>query len=196
MRAKIVNSEQLTVNNERQWLLTIHYSRSTVHYLCFMDSEQTKKAVRKAFTDYLEKNSHRKTNERFSILQEIYTLNDHFDADRLYSYMKEKKYNVSRATIYNTLELLLDANLIMKHQFGKNLSLFERSFAYKQHDHLICEDCGHVFEFCDPRIQQIQSMIGDLLKFNIDHHSLHLFGRCKELLAGSCRNFTKTPAHP
>src|SRR5438552_13878379 len=112
--------------------------------------------------------------------------------ERLYSYLKEKKYKVSRATVYNTMELLLDANLIMKHQFGKNLALYEKSYAYKQHDHLICEDCDHVFEFCDPRIQQIQTMIGDLLKFNIDHHSLHLFGRCKELgQKGECRYQTK-----
>src|SRR5438477_6486404 len=98
-----------------------------------MNAEQIKQAVRKAFTDYLEKNEHRKTNERYAILHEVYSLNEHFDADRLFSYMKEKKYNVSRATIYNTIELLLDANLIMKHQFGKNLALYERSFAYKQH---------------------------------------------------------------
>jgi Fur family ferric uptake transcriptional regulator len=86
------------------------------------------------------------------------------------------------------MELLLEANLVTKPQFGKNLALFETSYAYKQHDHLICDDCEHVFEFCDPRIQQIQSMIGDLLKFNITHHSLHLFGKCRELAAnGTCK---------
>src|SRR5271169_3054610 len=124
-----------------------------------MKVEEIKKQVRKIFNDYLDRHEHRKTKERYAILDEIYTLNDHFDAERLYSYLKEKKYNVSRATVYNTLELLLEANLIMKHQFGKNLALYEKSYAYKQHDHLICEDCEHVFEFCDPRIQQIQSMV-------------------------------------
>ena len=157
-----------------------------------MNQEEIKIAVRKVFTEYLEKNDHRKTTERFAILDEIYTLDDHFDVDRLFSCMKEKKYNVSRATIYNTLELLLDANLIMKHQFGKNLALYERSFTFKQHDHLICEDCDHVFEFCDPRIQQIQSMIGSLLKFNIDHHSLYLFGKCQQLIQnGKCQHKAK-----
>jgi Fur family ferric uptake transcriptional regulator len=154
-----------------------------------MTTEEIKKQVRKIFNDYLDRNEQRKTKERYAILDEIYTLNDHFDTDRLYSYLKEKKYNVSRATVYNTLELLLDAGLIMKHQFGKNLALYEKSFAYKQHDHLICEDCEHVFEFCDPRIQQIQTMVGDLLKFSISHHSLHLFGQCKELAEkGQCRH--------
>ncbi len=150
--------------------------------------EELRKSVRKVFTEYLEKHSQRKTTERFAILDEIYSLNEHFDIEQLFKLLKGEKYHVSRATVYNTMELLLDANLVMKHQFGKNLALYEKSYAYKQHDHLICNDCEHVFEFCDPRIQQIQSMIGDLLKFNIDHHSLHLFGKCKELAeAGTCK---------
>ena len=149
--------------------------------------EEIKLSVRKVFTDYLEEHHQRKTGERFAILDEIYSLNEHFDVEKLYSVLKKKKSGVSRATVYNTIELLLDANLVMKHQFGKNLALYERSYAYKQHDHLICNDCGFVYEFCDPRIQQIQSMIGDLLKFKIEHHSLHLFGKCQALLeTGRC----------
>jgi Fur family ferric uptake transcriptional regulator len=150
---------------------------------------EMKKSVRKLFSDYLEKNKHRKTSERFEVLSEVYAMKGHFDVEHLFRHMKNKKSNVSRATIYNTIELLLDCNLIMKHQFGKNLALYEKSHAYKQHDHLICDDCEHVFEFCDPRIQQIQSMMGDILKFNITHHSLHLFGKCRELITtGICPN--------
>jgi len=163
-----------------------------------MDQDSIIKSVTKAFTDYLEKQGHRKTGERYAVLNEIYSLSDHFDVEQLYSHMKAKSYDISRATIYNTLELLLEANQVMKHQFGKNLALFEKSFSYKQHDHLICENCEHVFEFCDPRIQQIQSMVGELLKFNIDHHSLHLFGKCKELTeTGTCKyHNASVPVHP
>ena len=156
-----------------------------------MDGE-INKSVRKIFADYLEKNHHRKTPERFEVLEEVYSMTEHFDVEQLFKKMKSKNSHVSRATIYNTIELLLESNLIMKHQFGKNLALYERSYAYKQHDHLICDDCEHVFEFCDPRIQQIQSMMGDLLKYNITHHSLHLFGKCRELAStGSCPNKQK-----
>ena len=149
---------------------------------------EIRQSVKKVFTEYLEKHSQRKTQERFTILDEIYGINDHFDIDHLFHLLKSKNYDISLATVYNTIELLLDANLVMKHQFGKNQARYERSYAFKQHDHLICNNCGHVFEFCDPRIQQIQSMIGDLLRFRIDHHSLHLFGDCNELAErGDCK---------
>ena len=120
-----------------------------------MSGNNTQEKVRKVFADYLQKQRQRRTPERFFILEEIYNIDFHFDVDSLYELMKKKKYRLSRATIYNTLELLMDCGLITRHQFGKNLSRYEKSFEYKQHDHLICEDCERVLEFCDPRIQHI-----------------------------------------
>lgn len=138
--------------------------------------------IRNIFSAHLESNSLRKTPERYAILDEIYSRNDHFDADNLFEDLKKKSLNVSRATVYNTLELLLSCDLIKKHQFGKNLAQYEKSYGYKQHDHIICVDCKKVVEFCDPRIQQIQTMMGDLLNFKITHHALNLYGIC-----GNCQ---------
>jgi Fur family ferric uptake transcriptional regulator len=82
---------------------------------------------------------------------------------------------------------------VTRHQFGRNQAQFEKSYKYKQHDHLICQDCEKVFEFCDPRIQQIQSLAGELLQFQISHHSLTFFGKCSKLeKEGKCENKVKS----
>ncbi len=125
------------------------------------------------FTNYMETNNLRKTPERFAILEEIYKRTDHFDAEVLFIHMKTQQYRVSRATVYNTLELLVACDLITKHQFGKNVTQYEKSYGYKQHDHLICVDCGKVLEFCDPRIQNIKNMMGEMLEFKVTHHNLN-----------------------
>ena len=93
--------------------------------------------------------------------------------------MKDNKYRVSRATLYNTIELLLDCNLVIKHQFGHNCAQYERSYKFRQHDHFVDLDTGQVMEYCDPRLLEIQQTIEKELGVVITHHSLIFYGHKK-----------------
>ena len=145
-----------------------------------MNESSNIEQVRGIFTAYLENKSLRKTPERYTVLEEIYDYEGHFEVEELFDHIKDKGHSMSRATVYNTLDLLVDCDLVTKHQFGKNMAQYERAHGSKQHDHLICTDCHQVIEFCDPRIHRIQNTVGNLLSFDVLHHSLILYGACKK----------------
>lgn len=145
-----------------------------------MKEENNTQIVKNIFTDYLVKNKHRKTPERFAILEKIYALEGHFDAEELFDNMQEE-YRVSLATVYNTLELLCDVGLVIKHQFDNQSAKFEKALGSSVHHHLVCSECGKVKEFTDKKIRTaIQAK--EFATFMPTHYSLYIYGYC-----GKCK---------
>ncbi|MCS6989551.1 MAG: transcriptional repressor [Chloroherpetonaceae bacterium] len=141
-------------------------------------SEKNMLTVEEIFAEFLKKKGYRSTPERALVLKEIYSSPGHFDADEIFIRMKQKGSNVSRATVYNTLELLVECNLVSQNSFGHKHLHYERIYGYEHHDHIICEDCGKVFEFTCDTIENEQESICQKMGFEIERHTLQIFARC------------------
>lgn len=138
-----------------------------------------KETVKRIFSDFLEKQGLRKTPERYAILDEIYSIQGYFDIDLLSEHLRKRKIQISKATLYNTIDLLVDCHLIHK-QTQRGLGRYEKAYECSQRDHLICTNCGEIIEFCDPRIEDIQATISRLMDFDISYYSLHIYGICEK----------------
>ena len=135
-------------------------------------------AAKETLTSYLCQKKLRPTRERFVLLDEIMKSNGHFDADQLYATLNSKGLKASRATVYNTLDLLVDCGLISKYRFGDSHNRYEKAFGRPRHDHLICLDCGDIIEFVNERLDKIQKDVCEANKFTLHNSTLQIFGIC------------------
>lgn len=129
---------------------------------------------------YLKAKGYRSTRERFRVLEEIYSIHEHLNADEIYTRLRDKQVDVSRATVYNTLEVLMECNLIEGHQFGHNHMHYERSYGFRHHDHLICTGCGTIIEVSMPELEMLQDEMCNRNSFRPERHSLQIFGKCAQ----------------
>ena len=152
--------------------------------------------VENIFEGFLRERSLRPTPERLNVLQRVYAMNGPFTADTLLEDLRALGHRISRATIYNTLELLLECRLVEHHQFGRFGSYYEKSHGRRQADHLLCTNCGRIQEFCDPRLYPILQDTGQVLGQEIQHHQLHVHGACLQLQkTGQCPYWTSSDPH-
>jgi len=134
--------------------------------------------AKKRFELFLDEKGYRKTPERYLVIDELYSLDKHIDVDSLFLQMRGKNYSISRATIYNTLDLLVECHLAVRHHFEDKNALYEQALIYQDHDHLVCSDCGFIKEFTDHRIEDIKAEVGKKLGSDIKEHSLVFYGKC------------------
>ena len=140
---------------------------------------QVEKHVTK-FQDFLQQQGLKLTSERTALIREIFSTHYHFEADELLFKMKEKNVKISRATIYRTLELLVDSGIVGRVRIGEIGYRYERLRAGEHHDHLICNECGRVIEFFEPRIESLQDEVCDRYGFLSISHSHQMRGICRQ----------------
>ena len=131
-----------------------------------------------AFDDYLRRKDLRVTAPRRTVLEKVYAIHDHFDADDLLVELRRKGLRVSRATIYRTLELMDGAGLVKKTSFTDNKVYYEFAYGHGHHDHLICKACGKIVEFKDEVIEARQESVCRRFGFAIACHSHKIYGFC------------------
>lgn len=132
------------------------------------------------FLGYLERKGLKLTRQREAVINEVFRGRGHFEADEIAYRLRNNKPRVSRATVYRTLELLKECQLVEKLDFGTSQSFYEHVHVGEHHDHLICTRCGNVIEFRDEGLEQIQSKICKNFAFQDTHHSLRIFGICSK----------------
>lgn len=120
------------------------------------------------------------TRPREAIVQKILSTKsgEHFSADELWERLRRKDRRVSKATVYRTLNLLVQKKVVEEHDFGKGQKYYERMLERPHHDHLICIRCGRIIEFESPEVEGLQEKIARRENFVIAYHSHKLFGTC------------------
>jgi Fur family ferric uptake transcriptional regulator len=132
------------------------------------------------FRSFLKTEKNRITPERFEVMDAALEYEGHFGADDLYILMKNQKSRVSRATVYKTLELLVQCNLLSKRNFGENITRYENNFTRQIHDHLICVDCGKIIEFSNATLLKLAEKVSTEHGMDYSSYSFNIFARCKE----------------
>jgi Fur family ferric uptake transcriptional regulator len=136
-------------------------------------------AAREILSNYLrEKGKSRATVSRFAVLDEVLRTQGHFDVESLYYRLITSGVKVSKATVYNTLDLLKDCGLVSKYRFAENTSRYEKAFGRPHHHHLICLKCGDIIEFVNEKLERIQDDVCREKRFEPQSSTLQVFGTC------------------
>lgn len=147
------------------------------------------------FENYLLSRKLQLTDERRKILAAIFNKNTHFDAEELHKELNEQKYNISRATVYRTLDLLMKCELVRKNSLGSNHANYEAAYENEHHDHLICLNCKKVIEFYRLALEQLQEEVCNEQQFKPLHHSLQIFGLCSDCIGKADNHFIQCRVH-
>jgi Fur family ferric uptake transcriptional regulator len=143
------------------------------------------------FEELLKKEGLKVTAQRLLVAEKIFSIHNHFTAESLSDMFKDKRDEISKATIYRILSIMVKANLLIENDFGKDYKYYEHIIGHEHHDHIICMDCNRIVEFFEPKIEELQEKIAESNDFTIKGHSLNIYANCKK--GTSCEYLNSTP---
>ena len=141
------------------------------------------------FNEFLKKKDLKVTSQRMLVAETIFSIHQHFTADSLLELLKDHRDEISKATIYRILSIMVEAKLLAEHDFGKDFKYYEHIVGHEHHDHIICTDCGRIVEFVVPEIEEMQQRVAAENGFTIQGHRLNIYGVCQK--KPDCEYLTK-----
>ncbi|MCC6275888.1 MAG: transcriptional repressor [Leptospiraceae bacterium] len=132
----------------------------------------------KIFEDILRKKGLKITTQRMLVAEKIFSVHNHFTADGLLELLRDRRDEISKATIYRIISIMVEANLLSEHDFGKEFKFYEHIVGHEHHDHIICVECGRIEEFVSEKIEELQALAAKEKGFTIKGHHLNIFGVC------------------
>jgi len=149
-----------------------------------------KQCAKDRFMQFLSQKNLRLTTQRQIIVDTVFSTEEHFTAEQLLEWSRERDTSISRATVYRTLPLLTESGLVREMDFGKDYKFYDPNYAeHPNHNHIICSDCEKIVEFESDKLAKIESEISQKLGFSIKAQRLQITGNCEVLKkAGSCKN--------
>ncbi len=132
----------------------------------------------KTFEEILKRKGLKITMQRMLVAEKIFSVHNHFTADSLLDLLKDRREEISKATIYRIISIMVEANLLSEHDFGKDFKYYEHILGHEHHDHIICVECGRIEEFVNDKIEELQAVAAKEKGFIIKGHRLNIYGVC------------------
>jgi Fur family transcriptional regulator, ferric uptake regulator len=151
-------------------------------------ADAAKTSARQRFLDFLARKSLRLTGQRRAIIEAVFSTEQHFTADQLLAWSRQRDETISRATVYRTLPLLTESGLVRELDFGTDHVIYDPNYAeHPRHNHIVCLDCGKIVEFESDKLGELEQEIRDRFGFSVKSHRLRIMATCEEFRRlGTC----------
>ena len=141
-------------------------------------------ALLERFRRHLREHRQPITRQRDLVARVVLLSEDHLSVEAIRRLLKEQGERVGTATVYRTLDLLVQSGLVRAHEFGEGFKRYEPMVGQEDHEHLICERCGSVIEFANERLERMLPVLADEHGFQHRRHRVEVYGICRACLSG------------